>query len=51
MSEERRSTTLRLTVGQLAWLKQQTIEQRRSQQAIIEQAIIAAGAPREAGGA
>ena len=46
MTKERRTTTLRLTPAQLLWLKQESVNQRRSAQDIIEAALIVAGAPK-----
>lgn len=40
---------MRLTVSQLAWIKQQTVERRCSQQDVVEAALVAAGAPKDKG--
>lgn len=42
---ERRATNIRLTVPQLLWCKEQATIQRSSMSAVIEAAIVAAGAP------
>lgn len=45
MSEERRLTSVRLTVRQLLWLKEESVKQRCPQQDVIEAALVGAGAP------
>lgn len=42
---DERRTTLRLTVGQLSWIRTRAAEQRCTQNDVIEQALIRAGAP------
>ena len=38
---------MRLTESQLKWIRDRAFEQRRSQQDVIEAAVVAAGAPKD----
>lgn len=42
---ERRATTVRLSVEQMRWVREQAFERRMTQQQIIERALMRAGAP------
>jgi hypothetical protein len=42
---ERRATSITLTVAQLAWARNEAVKQRVPMTRIIENAIVAAGAP------
>ena len=44
---ERRSTSISLTVDQLAWARFESVRQRLPMTRIIENALVAAGAPRD----
>lgn len=49
MTEERQATTVRLTRRQLKWIKDEAFYRRCSQQDVIEEALVAKGAPAEGG--